>query len=50
VFEAMRAQASEPAAARQMGLAARERFERHFTRARFLRDMRDWYDGVLARS
>lgn len=50
VFEAMRALATDRAAAREMGLAGRRRFERDFTRPRFLKDMRAWYDGVLARS
>jgi glycosyltransferase involved in cell wall biosynthesis len=50
VFEAMRALATDPAAARAMGRAGRLRFERDFTRARFLGEMRVWYDSVLARS
>jgi glycosyltransferase involved in cell wall biosynthesis len=50
LFDAMRTLAADPVAAREMGLTGRQRFERLFTRARFLGDMRAWYDGALARS
>jgi glycosyltransferase involved in cell wall biosynthesis len=50
VFEAMRTLAADRPAAREMGLAGRRRFERDFTRARFLGDMRAWYEAVRARS
>jgi glycosyltransferase involved in cell wall biosynthesis len=48
--EAMGTLAADPVAAREIGLAGRQRFERYFTRARFLSDMRDWYDGARART
>jgi glycosyltransferase involved in cell wall biosynthesis len=47
VERAMRSLAADPGAARAMGAAARERFERDFTRDRFLGRMREWYDSVL---
>ena len=48
VVEAMRTLAGDPDSADAMGLAGRHRFERDFTRDRFLERMRSWYDHALA--
>jgi starch synthase len=50
VERAMRTLAGDPAAAREMGAAGRRRFERDFTRERFLERTRDWYDRARSRA